>query len=142
MLSSVKNNGNFALISLLAFLNIALLMPLVHPVFHDHSEQHLHSEQDYHSKRCHHSSQCFYNEFQRKEHFKAENVKEDNHPCPICNVLTSSQILLTISALPIKSNGILTDPVSCVRGFQIKVSHSQQKPRAPPSSIPVPYVYC
>ena len=104
----------FCRLSLLAMLYIAIGMPLVHPEFHDHSDH----EHNISGLSAH--------------HIEPTDEKLDDHCCPICEFLATSQLHQCVSAHPFEVDEPFSIKVAFIESVNIKSWLRPCEPRASP----------
>ena len=117
MLRKSKNLISYSLFSLLAVLFIAIGMPLVHPVLHQHLDhRHIHADGDV-------------------KHLATIQDDEKDRECSICDFLATYQLHSSGLGLIITANEWVGRVAQTHQIFLVQIGPFSAKSRAPPASI-------
>jgi hypothetical protein len=115
MLKKLTDTATCSLIAILATLFIAVGIPLVHPILHDHLGQH--------HIGVHHEGKRFW----------AASYQSKTHACPLCDFLATSQLHKANSAGTITEGEPVGFIVSANQIILVNSYPLRAEPRAPPA---------
>ena len=115
MVDKLKNTRPYNLIPLLVMLYVAAGLPLVHPIFHTHSE---------HDQSIVASCGLL---------LQGPEVDGKAHHCPICDFEATNQLHATACNTGLAGSQFIYDVVSIGSSFSLKARPQHMDARAPPA---------